>query len=160
MLLGYSFEPRPNSRVQKRVWQERTRLTSPEVRAAATSKVWRNRPFPSSENLTFKVRLSPKPLIWKWFLIMMQIKLIFTTKVSHLASFWKWDFLELGNGLFRWSLLFSSSLKKRIGGLCWQGSRTYTELKMSTQKSRTLISVKALWNSLSNRQNIFPFLIG
>ena len=31
----------------------------------------------------------------------MQIKLIFTTKVSHLASFWKWDFLELGNGLSR-----------------------------------------------------------
>ena len=30
---------------------------------------------------------------------MMQIKLIFTTKVSHLASFWKWDFLELGNGV-------------------------------------------------------------
>ena len=29
----------------------------------------------------------------------MQIKLIFTTKVSHLASFWKCDFLELGNGL-------------------------------------------------------------
>ena len=115
MLLGYSFEPRPNSLVQKRVWQERTRLTSPEVRAAATSKVWRNRPFPSSENLTFKVRLSPKPLIWKWFLIMMQIKLIFTRKVSHLASFWKWDLLELENGLFRWSLLFSSSLKKRIG---------------------------------------------
>ena len=30
----------------------------------------------------------------------MQIKLIFTTKVSHLASFWKRNFLELGNGLF------------------------------------------------------------
>ena len=30
---------------------------------------------------------------------MMQIKLIFTTKVSHLASFWKWDVLELGSGL-------------------------------------------------------------
>ena len=30
----------------------------------------------------------------------MQIKLIFTTKVSHLATFWEWDFLELGNGLF------------------------------------------------------------
>ena len=29
----------------------------------------------------------------------MEVKLIFTTKVSHLASFWKWDFLELGNGL-------------------------------------------------------------
>ena len=33
----------------------------------------------------------------------MQIKLIFTTKVSHLASFWKWDFLELGNVLFEHS---------------------------------------------------------
>ena len=36
----------------------------------------------------------------------MQIKLIFTTKVSHLASFWKWEFLELRNGLF-WSLIVS-----------------------------------------------------
>ena len=47
----------------------------------------------------FKARLSVKPLIWKWFLIIMQIKRIYTTKVSHLASFWKWDFLEIGNGL-------------------------------------------------------------
>ena len=56
--------------------------------------------FRVPKNLTFKARLSAKPLIWKWILIMMQIKLIFTAKVSHLASFWKWDFLELGNGLF------------------------------------------------------------
>ena len=32
-------------------------------------------------------------------MILMQIKLIFTTKVSHLASSWEWDFLELRNGL-------------------------------------------------------------
>jgi len=57
--------------------------------------------FRVPKNLTFKARLSAKPLIWKWVLIMMQIKLIFTTKVSHLASFWKWDFLELGNGLLK-----------------------------------------------------------
>ena len=56
--------------------------------------------FRVPKNLTFTARLSAKPLIWKWFLIIMQIKIIFTTKVSHLASFWKWDFLELGNGLF------------------------------------------------------------
>ena len=62
--------------------------------------------FRVSKNLTFKARLSAKPLIWKWVLIMMQIKLIFTTKVSHLASFWKWDFLELGNGLFRVGHMF------------------------------------------------------
>ena len=32
--------------------------------------------------------------------ILMQIKLIFTWKFLHLASFWMWEFLELGNGLF------------------------------------------------------------
>ena len=31
----------------------------------------------------------------------MQIKLIFTTKVWHLASFWKWEPLELRNGLLK-----------------------------------------------------------
>ena len=33
-------------------------------------------------SLCFKARLIAKTLIWKWFLILMQIKLIFTTKVS------------------------------------------------------------------------------
>ena len=31
----------------------------------------------------------------------MQIKLIFTTKVCNLASFWKWEPLELRNGLLK-----------------------------------------------------------
>ena len=36
----------------------------------------------------------------------MQIKLAFTRKVLHLASFWKWEFLELGNDpLFYFFLL-------------------------------------------------------
>ena len=39
--------------------------------------------------------------MWKSFFILMQIKLIFTRKVVHLASFWKWRFLELGSGLFK-----------------------------------------------------------
>ena len=44
--------------------------------------------------------LLTQPLIWKWFFILMQIKLIFTKKkVVHLASVWKWGFLELGSGL-------------------------------------------------------------
>ena len=47
-----------------------------------------------------KTRLRAQPLIWKWFFTLMQIKLIFTRKVVHLASFWKWGVLELGIGLF------------------------------------------------------------
>ena len=58
-----------------------------------------NGPFPSFPGLCFKTRVSAQPLIWKSFFILMQIKLIFTRKVVHLASFWKWGFLELGSGL-------------------------------------------------------------
>ena len=42
--------------------------------------------------LCFKTRVGAQPLIWKSFFILMQIKLIFTRKVVHLASFWKWGF--------------------------------------------------------------------
>ena len=48
----------------------------------------------------FKTRVGAQPLMWKLFFILMQIKLIFTRKVVHLASFWKWGFLELRSGLF------------------------------------------------------------
>ena len=51
-------------------------------------------------NLCFKAKLSAKPLIWKWSFILMQMKPIIARKVLHLASVWKWEFLELGNCLF------------------------------------------------------------
>ena len=59
----------------------------------------RNRPFPSSPGRLNQTRLSTQSLIWKWFFIFMQIKLIFTRKAVHLASFWKCGFLDLGSGL-------------------------------------------------------------
>ena len=37
--------------------------------------------------LCFKTRVCAKPLIWKSFFILVQIKLILTRKVVHLASF-------------------------------------------------------------------------
>jgi len=54
---------------------------------------------PKRLSLYFEARLSAKLLIWKWIFILMEIKLIFTRKVLHLALFWKWEFKELGNGL-------------------------------------------------------------
>ena len=59
-----------------------------------------NMPFQSSSpSLCIKTRLSGQPLWWKWVFILMQIKLISTRKVVHLASFWKWGFFELRSGL-------------------------------------------------------------
>ena len=57
--------------------------------------------FQVTQRLCFKARLTAKPLIWKWLLILMEIKLIFTRKVLHLMSFWKYKILELGNGSSR-----------------------------------------------------------
>ena len=66
-----------------------------------------NRPFLSSPGPLFPyTRLSVQPLIWKWFFILMQIKLIFTRKVVHFASFWKRGFSELGSGLLIWTQIF------------------------------------------------------
>ena len=50
--------------------------------------------FPVAPSLCFNARLSVKPLIWKWFFILMQIKLIFTRKFLLLAYFWKWELSE------------------------------------------------------------------
>ena len=46
-----------------------------------------NRPFSSSPGLCFKTRVGVQPLIRKSFFILMQIKLIFTIKVVHQASY-------------------------------------------------------------------------
>ena len=75
------------------------------------SSSFQNRPFPVTPKLCFKARLRAKPLIWKRFFILMQKNL--TRKVLHLVSFWKWDFLELGNVLFN-SKLHSRILRKHL----------------------------------------------
>ena len=43
------------------------------------------------------IKVSAQPLTRKWFFIFRPIKLIFTRKVVHLASFWFWGFLGLGS---------------------------------------------------------------
>ena len=63
-----------------------------------------NGPFPSSPGPT---RVGAQPLIWKSFFILMQIKLIFTRKVVHLASFWKREYLELGSALLDSTAFYS-----------------------------------------------------
>ena len=60
--------------------------------------------------LCFKTRVGAQPLIWKWFIILLQIKLIFTRKVVHLASFWKWRFVELGSGPLVSPIIMGSDL--------------------------------------------------
>ena len=69
------------------------------------SKAYSIGQFRVPPGLCIKTRLRAQPLIRKWFFILMQIKLFFTRNLAHLASFWKWGFLELGSGL----LLFCRS---------------------------------------------------
>ena len=55
-----------------------------------------DRPPPISQGLDD--RSPPYLKVWIRHCIFMQIKLIFIWKVLHLASFWKWECLEFGNG--------------------------------------------------------------
>lgn len=94
-----------------------------------------SRPFPSCPKLCFKAGQSAKPLIWKRFFILMRMKLIFTTKVLHVTSFWKWEFLDLGNGLYRSKLnLLGNRLSQLV---CWLTyGRTDLQIVISCQQQR------------------------
>ena len=78
-------------------------------------------------SLCFKARLSAKPLIWKRFCNLMQLKLIFTRKVLHLASFRKWTFFPAKR--FRSSDLsqdedeFEVITLPNLPGWCWNRTR-------------------------------------
>ena len=66
------------------------------------SKTYSIGQFRVPPGLCIKTRLRAQPLIWKWFFILMQIKLIFTRKLVELASFWKWGFF----GTRKWPIAF------------------------------------------------------
>ena len=49
------------------------------------------RPFPSCSKILFQIEAGCE-VMWKWFCILMQIKLFFTGRVLHLASCTEWEF--------------------------------------------------------------------
>ena len=51
-------------------------------------------------SLCFKARPSARPLIRKLFFYSHASNIHFHKRDVHLASFWKWEFLELGSGIF------------------------------------------------------------
>ena len=61
-----------------------------------------------------RTRLSAQHLIWKWFFILMQIKLIFTWKGSALGLTLKVRVLELGSGLLRTTRRSPQSLNLQV----------------------------------------------
>ena len=90
-----SFTPTPPPNQLAASQQSLSRLVAPgEVWGgwgeASRLTLW-NRHFRVVASLCFKARLSAKLLVWKWLRILMQIKLIFTRKVLHLALLWKWE---------------------------------------------------------------------
>ena len=65
------------------------------------NKTYSKRLFPSCPQPLFQSEAECKDiaLIFFFSFTLMQIKFIFTRRVLHLASFWKWEFLGFGNNL-------------------------------------------------------------
>ena len=59
-----------------------------------------NRPFPSSPGPLYQNEVKRSAVDMKMIFHFHANKTHFTRKVVHLASFWKWGFLELWSGLF------------------------------------------------------------
>ena len=55
--------------------------------------------FRVPKTLTFKMRPSAQPFLWKWVLFAWEWKVISISKAEHLTSFWYRDLGKLGNGL-------------------------------------------------------------
>ena len=81
LLTGYENGPRFDSQSQSKSVQINTMV--------------REANFWVAPRLFLKTRVSPNSLIRKLFFRFVQIKLIFTWKLLHLASFWKWEFWHL-----------------------------------------------------------------
>ena len=62
--------------------------------------MWRIGHFRVPKTLLFKRRLRAKPLLWKWGLFAWELKIIFISVVSHLASLWNRSWKQFGNGLY------------------------------------------------------------
>ena len=65
-----------------------------------------NRPLPSSKTLTFKMRLSAQPFLWKWVLFALEWKIFSISKAERLTSFWYRGLGELGNCLLICKIFF------------------------------------------------------
>ena len=61
--------------------------------------ILKNRLFPSCPKHLFQSEAECDAIALKFFVTLMQIKLIFTRRVLHLASFWKWEVWRFGNNL-------------------------------------------------------------
>ena len=78
--------------------------------------------------------------------ILMQIKLIFTRTVVHLASFWKWGFLKLGSGLFFYtSPCFKELLEEVVLNFEFVSQKLITLLQNKSKFTRFIVvSLKVL----------------
>ena len=138
--------------------------------------------------LCIKTSLSAQPLIWKWFFILTQIKLISTRKVVHFASFWKWGFFELGSGLLNWGIqcnvvtpscsnkpssnvLLTERNRRYWSSLVWELASPvsctavphpwFSDLPLKINYKETLLQgkIEIIWLCININKNIFsPFI--
>ena len=86
----------------------------------------------------------------------MKMKLILTRKVLHLAVFWRWEFLELGNGL-------EATLRRRVMQINKVKSTLTTPVRSQELALKLVVWGPFKWNLFSSTFTsdcfLFPYLI-
>ena len=113
-----------------------------------------NRPFPSCPVTSFPSKAKCKVIYRK--MIFLFSCFIFTRKVLHLASFRKWEFLELGNGLLHCDLVAQQANSPWDSIIChscdhneWSLTRSLTEPLLNWPESIVIAEenwFQAAWN--------------
>lgn len=124
------------------------------------------RAIPSYSKPQFQSEAKCKTIDMKMNFILKQIKVIFTRKVMHLASFWKGNVLEFGNGLLHWNNCYLYLCHRTFFGLSWSAIQLFVpwvSLNSSTSASSEgeflsfTVDILIVMNYSSNllRRNIY-----
>ena len=136
--------PHPSLRGGSKTGPGRRRKSS--LRANALRNAYKMPLFLSCLKPLFQSEVKWEAIDVKMIFTLKQISLIFTRKVLHWASFWKWEFLKLGNSLCsvgslkaaRWRTGLKTTVVRSATGSWQQRAESVRKWRVSDAPSQSL----------------------
>jgi len=138
------IQPWTGTRERETERELRNRLLLPRVNTLRNDH--NRQPFLGCPKPLFPSEVKCEAIDMKMIFTLKQISLIFTRKVLHWASFWKWEFVKLGNGLCpvgslkaaRWRTGLKTTVARGASGGWQQRAESVREWGVSDAPSQSL----------------------